>query len=1061
MLLTQCHSITGQFADLVCSSAIDAFELASRGRTCSTSLTERSEHSSITMAFYNRNKVGSKLVSSDTVSLRAGQTSQTQLEVVCDEKKGVTAIADSKTQEPASVQIGDALHQPDFKSYENTLSSGEPTVPAKIVDDAGTQHTVSDKPLRHSDAYVNTSSLSGSSGSPPPDQPSLVGAQKAGNVEPIVKSSDSKVLRSSTASVPRWRTTVAYEANSMGCLGKNRFLIRQMPVPSEASARFARIKETLEADVTRLITGMKSNSQILWSYRLCMIGVKSGNLVTAEPTLLISCGSSRGKRKIKGSFLRIRPHYLESLGMSFIVRYDKSAPVLAGLTEVPFSDNYKNEGEESIVTYLQWEPSMTSCGLKLMFEFPRSETTRRSYATLGGVIRLGGVCYGVTTAHPIFDSPSKYSGDKMHGDLESMSDSSVCSDSSDDEDFQQIPSHSPIMDSFLTHQDLQFVRLVGNSTMSYSFNGGGRSISGLVVQNAAVSDWAVLQIPETYIKPNLYLDPSQKLEDGIVQPVSVNSIASSSLMEAGPVHILCTAKAPHVGFLSMNLVSLQLNSGALEVLEVFLEKPVYNGISGSWVVKKDQLVGIVVAISDAGRSCLVVPAWKLFEDIQAVCNQKIQLLGSTPSFESTSPVAGPIPLKQPVHVRFESDRIPPTSAGISAQRAETRADRYDELLLRLTYNQELIAKTLSKSTTPGPLLGRFLVPDERSEAFSSFSDAQQTWEEAFEIKRPTDSLSQGSTIVAAREQFLEKEGGDVYVETALPTQILTEEDLLAHIQSPAWTSLAPAMLRALLNRHDVTITNIASLSLPQDLGPSNTILECYDINAKGVASRLHSNNGASKFASWSALTVNNDAMYGDSVVGKMVISKDPTSLHLAALHLVLSDDFDMHSILHTLVDDSPSKSHMKGYIEPEIAKQRSFLFSFKYHCIIGDNCKPLPWQKHNQSSTASENGLSLSNCSAIVALSLSGGSKQSMRRRSHRDQPSTVHIFDPFGSWKLLKIQCFPDQVGNLHDYESDSKFANGPEAFLLALLSEYRDATSRFRDLHQKISDLVLPSVS
>lgn len=230
---------------------------------------------------------------------------------------------------------------------------------------------------------------------------------------------------------------------------------------------------------------------------------------------------------------------------------------------------------------------------------------------------------------------------------------------------------------------------------------------------------------------------------------------------------------------------------------------------------------------------------------------------------------------------------------------------------------------------------------------------------------------------------------------------------------------------------------------------------------EGVAIRLHSNSQATKFASWSTLTVTSDVRSSHNIVGKMVISKDPTALHLAALHLVLGEDFDMYSILHMLIDDSPSKSYMKGYLEPRIVKQRSFVFSFKYHCIIGKGCNPLLWQESDQSSAASEYGLSLSTCSAVVCLSLSGSSKQCMRRKSHRDQATTVHIFDPFGSWKLLKIQCFPDQVSSLEDYESDSRFANGPEAFLVALLSEYRDAISRYKDLHQRISTLVLPPVS
>lgn len=250
-------------------------------------------------------------------------------------------------------------------------------------------------------------------------------------------------------------------------------------------------------------------------------------------------------------------------------------------------------------------------------------------------------------------------------------------------------------------------------------------------------------------------------------------------MESGTVHVLCNAKEPHIGYLNMNLVSLQLKSGALEVHEVFLEKPMSNGASGSWVAKKDRLVGMVVAISDGGLSCHVVPMWEVFTSIQKVCNQEVQLPGPTASFALLASEAEPTSTEQPRQVRFpESNQILPTSATNPEQYAKIQTDRYDDLLSRLVSNQELITKSLSTLTSPGPTLGRFLDLDERSEAFSTLSNVQYVSEPAFEMVKPIDSISQSSTLVAAKKQVMEKDGEDGYAETVLQTQKLNEEDLL-------------------------------------------------------------------------------------------------------------------------------------------------------------------------------------------------------------------------------------------------------------------------------------------
>lgn len=317
--------------------------MASIVRTCSPPLTVNDEHPSIRLPSSTA-RIGSEsanLLRSGSVISPADQTNQSQNYIICDNENGGKATAENRPQDSASVRIRKLLSRPRFKSIESASGSSELSMLANIADD-DTAHATSDKSFSHSGTQDSMNFRGSPQASPVQDQTFLAALQRTGTHEGVAKSSNAKLLGPIAVSVPIWRTTVAYEATSMGSLGKNRCLARQLEVPSEASARFAQIKEILEADVKRLITGIPSNNQILWSYRLCMVGTKSGNTVTAESTVIISCGSLKCKRKIKGSFLRIRPHYLESLGMTLIVRYDKSAPVLAGLAEAPSSGIHGN-----------------------------------------------------------------------------------------------------------------------------------------------------------------------------------------------------------------------------------------------------------------------------------------------------------------------------------------------------------------------------------------------------------------------------------------------------------------------------------------------------------------------------------------------------------------------------------------------------------------------------------------------------------------------------------------------------------------------------------------------
>jgi Mg2+ and Co2+ transporter CorA len=67
-------------------------------------------------------------------------------------------------------------------------------------------------------------------------------------------------------------------------------------------------------------------------------------------------------------------------------------------------------------------------------------------------------------------------------------------------------------------------------------------------------------------------------------------------------------------------------------------------------------------------------------------------------------------------------------------------------------------------------------------------------------------------------------------------------------------------------------------------------------------------------------------------------------------------------------------------------------------------------------------------------------------------------VHDPFAPWRVLSIQCYPDWQSSVDVHEKNRHYVNGPEAFLVTLLEEYRDASKRFLELNERIVKMVTP---
>lgn len=237
--------------------------------------------------------------------------------------------------------------------------------------------------------------------------------------------------------------------------------------------------------------------------------------------------------------------------------------------------------------------------------------------------------------------------------------------------------------------------------------------------------------------------------------------------------------------------------------------------------------------------------------------------------------------------------------------------------------------------------------------------------------------------------------------------------------------------------------------------------EVFDVGADGAPIQLPSRNTTASRAQkiWQYLNnTNADEARLRKAVGRIVILREPSPILFGAIHCTHQNHFDMDEIFQLLADDSVTTAHMFRAFKPEPIKQRTFIFSFKYFTIIGDNCKPRTWQQSDEELNSSDTHIPITRCSSIVALHLSGDPISSVKNRARQRTTDIGNVYDPFAPWRVLSIQCFPDWKSTMDTHDSARNYVNGPEAFMASLKAEFHDARKRFREINERIVRLATP---
>ena len=320
-----------------------------------------------------------------------------------------------------------------------------------------------------------------------------------------------------------------------------------------------------------------------------------------------------------------------------------------------------------------------------------------------------------------------------------------------------------------------------------------------------------------------------------------------------------------------------------------------------------------------------------------------------------------------------------------------------------------------------------------------------------------------ASIYSAEDTSDSEDGETFFAQNPLPTESFNEDKLRDHIRNHKWNDLSKLILGDLrrsgkLHRRD-SIFQPEAIEGTHDA--DHTLGDIYEVGDDGAPlnrSRGDSNNADAD--AWEVLRSTNIDKSRRQAVGRIVIMREPTPLAFAALHLAMNKHFDMDSLFEILIDDSTcTKAYVDGHSMKDSRRQRSLVFSFKYHTLVGKDRAPLHFQNHDPDVEDTDDHIPLSTCSSIAALSLSGPPLRSYRRHSRRSKASEAsHVYDPFAPWHVLSLQCFPDWHSEVNLHETHHHYVNGADAFMITLLNEYRDASKRFRALTARIAKLATP---
>lgn len=365
------------------------------------------------------------------------------------------------------------------------------------------------------------------------------------------------------------------------------------------------------------------------------------------------------------------------------------------------------------------------------------------------------------------------------------------------------------------------------------------------------------------------------------------------------------------------------------------------------------------------------------------------------------------------------------------------------------------------------------VPPQASEAPVVASSPQPA--DNIELRRRKGSTNSGlDTLITSSASKTTGEDSDssdgeedFYAHTPLEPQQHDHEGLRQHLRSYKWTSDGIKILGQIAA--DPKIISQPNL-FPTYKGPvpDRSHLsdhQVFDVALDGspLAVEIPEDQKPSSEALviWHTIKeLNNNPSKERKAVGRISILREPSPILFGAIHYTMHRHFDVDELFKCLVKTDASFASLSRAYHSDERRRRTFVFNFEYFTIRGDDCKPQSWQvtTHQEEDHGDGHHINITRCSSVVALYLGGSAVKKIRNHSRRAKGTYGFVYDPFGPWHVLSLQCYPDWRSSVDVHDSTKHYVNGVEAFLVTILSEFKDAHGRFETIYHQISKLVTP---
>lgn len=312
-----------------------------------------------------------------------------------------------------------------------------------------------------------------------------------------------------------------------------------------------------------------------------------------------------------------------------------------------------------------------------------------------------------------------------------------------------------------------------------------------------------------------------------------------------------------------------------------------------------------------------------------------------------------------------------------------------------------------------------------------------------------------------------EDNGSIFVQTALQPEEYDMEGLRNHIWDYKWKEGGIAILNG-LTENDRELSRDVLFPVTQAEAEADrshiSHYSIYDVGFDGVPLDVKDPGPRPATRSleiWERIRTTNINPERRPAAGRIIIVREPSPKLFAALHYTMNKHFDVDEMFDLLKDEDPGLMFPHRAFDNDTRHRRTFVITMEYFTIIGDMCKPMRWQRSDESeqdSERTENHIPITRCSSVIALSLEGPPMAKVKNRDRRIHHKYGDVFDPFSPWRVLSMQAYPDWHATTDTHKPTNHYVNGPEAFLYTVEAEFNDARKRLKEVYNRVGELVEP---